>query len=125
MKGAVRSQILRLEREHAAAFNKGDIVGATRMFAPGFVGFSSTRHARIRGIAALAKTFRFYLKRSPELKYAIQQPKVDADGSIAIATFYWTVTPGRGRAIRGRGTHVFTRRGRVWRVVHEHFSRAH
>lgn len=125
MSRAVQNQILRLEREHAAAFNAGDIRGATRMFAPRFVGFSSTKHARIQGITALANTFRFYLKRSPKMKYAIQQPKVAVNGSMAVATFYWKVTAGRGQAIRGRGTHVFARKGRAWQVVHEHFSRAH
>lgn len=125
MSRAVQNQILRLEREHATAFNAGDVRGATKMFAKGFVGFSSTRHARIRGITALAKTFRYYLKRSPKMKYTIQQAKVDVSGSMAVATFYWKVTPRRGKAIRGRGTHVFARKGKVWRVVHEHYSRAH
>lgn len=125
MSRAVQNQILRLEREHAAAFNAGDVRGATRMFAPGFVGFSSTQHARIRGITALAKTFKYYLKRSPKMKYSIQQVKVGVSGTMAVATFYWRVALGRGKAIRGRGTHVFVRKGKTWRVVHEHFSRAH
>jgi ketosteroid isomerase-like protein len=47
------------------------------------------------------------------------------NGSTAVATFYWTVQLGRGRKIHGRGTHVFTKQGKSWRVVHEHFSRAH
>ena len=59
------------------------------------------------------------------MRYSIQQPKVAVSGSIAVATFYWRVTPGRGKAIRGRGTHLFVRRGKSWRVIHEHFSRAH
>ncbi len=125
MSKVVQNQILRLEREHAAAFNEGDVRGATKMFAKGFVGFSSTKHSRIRGITALANTFKYYLKRSPRMKYSIQQAKVDVSGSMAVATFYWKVTLGRGKAIRGRGTHVFTRKGKAWRVVHEHFSRAH
>jgi hypothetical protein len=125
MSKAVQNQILRLEREHAVAFNDGDVRGATKMFATGFVGFSSTKHARIRGITALAKTFRYYLTRSPKMKYSIQQAKVDVSGSMAVATFYWKVTLGRGKAIRGRGTHVFTRKRKTWWVVHEHFSRAH
>ena len=125
MSRAVQTQILRLEREHAAAFNAADVRGATKMFAPGFVGFSSTRHARIRGITALANTFTYYLERSPKMKYTIQQAKVDVHGTMAVATFYWKVSPARGGSIRGRGTHVFTRKGKAWRVVHEHYSRAH
>jgi ketosteroid isomerase-like protein len=125
MSRAVQTRILRLEREQAAAFNAGDVGGATKMFAPGFVGFSSTKHARIRGISALANTFSYYLKRTPKMRYTIQKAKVDVHGAMAVATFYWKVSPARGRSIRGRGTHVFARKGKAWRVVHEHYSRAH
>ena len=125
MSRAVRSAILSLEREQARAINRGDIRGATRMFDNKFVGFSSTTHARLRGIPALARTFHYYLKRAPKMTYRIEQPHVHISGGTAVATFYWTVGLGKGRAVRGRGTHVFVRKGRNWRVVHEHFSRAH
>jgi ketosteroid isomerase-like protein len=125
MSSAVRQQVLRLEREQARAINRGDIRGAVRMFDAGFVGFSSTRHKRIRGLASLAGTFRYYRKRAPKMTYRIEQPHVHAVGDTAIATFYWTVGLGKGRIVHGRGTHVFVRKGREWRVVHEHFSRAH
>lgn len=128
MSAAVRRQILRLEQEQARAINRGDVRAATRMFHPSFVGFSSTRHARIRGLAALARTFRYYLQRAPKMTYRVQQPRVHVSGDTAVATFYWTVGLGKGRPprrVRGRGTHVFARQGRAWRVIHEHFSRAH
>ncbi len=125
MSKAIRKAILRLEREQARAINRGDVRGALSMFDKGFVGFSSTRHERIRGLGALAKTFNYYLKRAPKMSFRIEQPQVHASGSTAVATFYWTVGLGKGRRIRGRGTHVFARQGKNWRVVHEHFSRAH
>ena len=125
MSRVVRQQVLRLEREQAHAINHGDVRGATRMFGKGFVGFSSTKHKRIRGISALAKTFRYYLKRSPKMRYRILQPQVHVSGGVAVATFYWTVDLGRRQAIGGRGTHVFVQTRKDWRVVHEHFSRAH
>ncbi|OLE87454.1 MAG: hypothetical protein AUG07_00930 [Acidobacteria bacterium 13_1_20CM_2_60_10] len=125
MSKSVRRQILQLEREQARAINRGELPGALRMFDRGFVGFSSTRHKRIRGLSALRKTFQYYLRRSPKMTYHIEQPHVDFSGSTAIATFYWTVGLGRGRKIHGRGTHVFSEHGKSWRVVHEHFSRAH
>ncbi len=124
MNRKIRQQILQLEREQAHAFNRGDVKRALEMFDRDFVGFSSTRHERIRGLGALARTFHYYLKRAPRLVYRIEQPHVRAAGSTAVATFYWTVELGRGRPIRGRGTHVFARAGRNWRVIHEHFSRA-
>jgi len=125
MSGGVRREVLRLERQQASAFNRGDVAGALQIFDKGFVGFSSTRHERIRGLRALARTFHYYLRRAPKLTYRIEQPHVHTSGDTAVATFYWTVELGRGRAVRGRGTHVFARKGRSWRVIHEHFSRAH
>jgi len=124
MSKAIRRKILQAEREHARAFNRGDVRGAMLMFHKHVVGFSSTRHARIHGLSALKKTFLYYLKRAPKMFYHIEQPRVHSSGSTAVATFYWTVGLGKGRRVRGRGTHVFLRSGRNWRVVHEHFSRA-
>lgn len=118
-------QILQLERAQARAINHGDLPGALQMFDRGFVGFSSTQHKRIRGLAALRKTFVYYRKRAPKLVFNIEQPHVSVNGATAVATFYWTVQLARGRKIHGRGTHVFTKQGKNWRVVHEHFSRAH
>jgi ketosteroid isomerase-like protein len=125
MSKAIRQQILKLEREQERAVNRGDIPGALRMFDRGFVGFSSTKHERIGGLAALARTIQHYLKQSPKMTYRIEQPHVHASGSTAVATFYWTVGLGQGRKVHGRGTHVFAKQGKSWRVIHEHFSRAH
>jgi ketosteroid isomerase-like protein len=125
MSKAARQQILQLEREQARAINQADLRGALTMFDRSFVGFSSTQHKRIRGLGALRKTFHYYLKRAPKMSYHVEQPHVHVSGSTAVATFYWTVGLGRGRKIHGRGTHVFARQGKNWRVVHEHFSRAH
>ncbi len=125
MSRAIRQQILKAEREQVRAINRGDVRGALRMFHRSFVGFSSTRHERIRGLRALERTFHYYLKRAPKMTYRIEQPRVHTSGSTAVATFYWTVGLGKGRSVRGRGTHVFAREGKNWRVVHEHFSRAH
>jgi ketosteroid isomerase-like protein len=125
MTKAVEKQILRLEHEEAQAFNHRDVRGAVHMFDKSFVGFSSTQHERIRGLGALTKTFHHYLALSPKMAYRIEKPHVHVSGNTAVATFYWAVDLGGKRKIHGRGTHVFTRKGRQWRVVHEHFSRAH
>ncbi len=121
------------EREQVRAINRGDVRSALKLFDRGFVGFSSTKHQRIRGLGALRKTFEYYLKRAPKLAYHMEQPHVSVSGGTAVATFYWSVRLGRGRPgrtkqkarkIRGRGTHVFAKQGKEWKVVHEHFSRA-
>jgi ketosteroid isomerase-like protein len=125
MAKSVRGEILHFEREQVRAINRGDVRGALRLFDRGFVGFSSTKHQRIRGLGALRKTFDYYLKRAPKLVYHMEQPHVSVSGGTAVATFYWSVQLGRRRKIHGRGTHVFTKQGKEWKVVHEHFSRAH
>jgi ketosteroid isomerase-like protein len=125
MSKTTRRQILQLERAQVRAVNQHDLRGALQMFDRGFVGFSSTQHKRISGLGALRRTFTYYSKRGPKLSYHIEQPHVSVNGGTAVATFYWTVQLGRGRRIHGRGTHVFTKQGKNWRVVHEHFSRAH
>jgi len=125
MAKSVRGEILHLEREQVRAINRGDLRRALKLFDRGFVGFSSTKHQRIRGLGALRKTFDYYLKRAPKLAYHMEQPHVSVSGGTAVATFYWSVQLGRRCKIHGRGTHVFTKQGREWKVVHEHFSRAH
>jgi ketosteroid isomerase-like protein len=121
----VRGEILRLEREQVRAINRGDVRGALKLFDRGFVGFSSTKHQRIRGLGALRKTFDYYLKHAPKLAYHVEQPHVSVSGGTAVATFYWSVQLDRGDKIHGRGTHVFAKQRKEWKVVHEHFSRAH
>jgi len=122
---SVKTEILRMERQQEENFNHHQFGDILKHFAPGFVGFSSTRHARVEGKAALKKTFQHYLKQAPQVRYRIAQPTVQVLGQTAVASFYWTVTLGRKRKVRGRGSHVFVKRGRRWHIVHEHFSRAH
>ena len=118
-------EILRLERRQERDFNRRNLKACLAPFAPGFVGFSSTRHDRIAGLAALKKTFLYYMRQSPRMRYRIAQLRVQVFGEAAVATFYWTVQLEPGWQVRGRGTHVWVRRGKSWRIVHEHFSRAH
>lgn len=122
---ATQRQILRLERQQGKDFNRRNLPGCLAPFAPGFVGFSSTRHKRIAGRAALRKTFLYYMRQSPRLRYRLAQLRVQVFGDAAVTTFYWTVELEPGWQVRGRGSHVFVKRGRQWRIVHEHFSRAH
>jgi ketosteroid isomerase-like protein len=122
---AAEREILRLERQQVSDFNRRDLKALLEQFSSGFVGFSSTRYKRIGGRAALKKTFEHYLDQSPRLRYSITQPRVQVFDKTAVASFYWTVRLAPGRAIRGRGSHVYTKRGSRWSIVHEHFSRSH
>ena len=120
--------ILNIERAMVRDFNAGKIDLLLAHFHPRVVGFSSTKQERIAGRAAMRKTFDYYRKASPHMKYHIAQPEIHIFGEVAVATFYWRVDLGTGRprhSIQGRGSHVFARQDGRWLIVHEHFSRAH
>jgi len=120
--------ILGIEKEMVRDFNAGKIDELLGHFHPRVVGFSSTQQERIAGHAAMKKTFNYYFQASSRMKYQISQPQVQVMGDAAVATFYWTVELGAGRPrhlIKGRGTHVYAHQQGKWRIVHEHFSRAH
>jgi uncharacterized protein (TIGR02246 family) len=121
-------ELLRLEEEQAAAFNRRDVAAALASFSPEIVGFSSTRHERVKGVDALRETFEYYLRQAERVEYRISEPLVQVLDDTAIVSFYWMVVLSDGahrREIHGRGTHVFHREDGQWRIVHEHFSRAH
>jgi ketosteroid isomerase-like protein len=122
---SVEREILRMERLQAADFNRRDLDAIVEQFEPSFVGFSSTRHKRIAGRAALKKTFEHYLDQSPRVRYRIAEPRVQALDGTAVVSFYWVVELSPGHRIQGRGSHVLIKRGDRWRIVHEHFSRTH
>ncbi|MDZ7374900.1 MAG: nuclear transport factor 2 family protein [candidate division KSB1 bacterium] len=124
----VEQHLVELEQRQVEAFNRRAIDEVLAHFDPALVGFSSTRHDRLHGLEDLRKTFHYYLDQAEEVSYEIQDPEVVVYGDVAIVTFYWVVRltdGGRTRSVRGRGTHVYLRRNDSWKVVHEHFSRAH
>ncbi len=125
---AAEKAILAVEKAMVREFNAGKLDDLLAHFHPRVVGFSSTKQEKVSGQAAMRKTFEYYHKASPHMRYHIAKPAIHVFGDVAIATFYWTVELGTGRprhAIRGRGSHVFSKHDGQWMIVHEHFSRAH
>ena len=122
---AAERDILRLERQQVSAFNSRNLKALLAQFAPGFMGFSSTRYERIAGQAALKKTFQHYLDQAPQLRYLISRPRVQLFDKTAVVSFYWTVELSPGQKVQGRGSHVLVNRGGRWQIVHEPFSRSH
>lgn len=124
----IEQEIIRLEEEMAAAFNKRDLDEVLSAFDAGMVGFSSTTHDRIQSLEQLRKTFEYYLSEGETVEYEISDMLVKDFGTVAIASFHWLVTIQNGERtqhVPGRGTHVFLKKDGRWRIVHEHFSRAH
>lgn len=124
----IEKAILEIEKQQVAAFNQRDLKTVLSFFDKNIVCFSSTQHERITGRAGLRRTFEYYLKEAEQVQYRISQPVVQVYGDTAIASFYWTVKLINGskrRRIDGRGSHILVKRNGRWKIVHEHFSRAH
>jgi ketosteroid isomerase-like protein len=124
----VERAILEIEKKQAAAFNQGDLKTVLDLFDKNIVCFSSTQHERVTGRVGLRRTFEYYLKEADKVQYRISEPLVQIYGDTAITSFYWTVTLSSGsnrRKFEGRGSHVLVNQNGDWKIVHEHFSRAH
>ena len=123
-----KQEILLLEEKQVEAFNEGNIDKILTFFAPDLTGFSSTQHMRLASLGELRKTFEYYLSQAPKVDYTVSDPCVKIFGNTAVLTFYWSVYFKNGKKkkpIKGRGTHIYIKRNGEWKIVHEHFSRAH
>lgn len=124
----IENVILALEEDQVEAFNKGDIDKILSYYDSDIIGFSSTKHDRFIGLEDLRKTFEYYLQKTSKLEYSMSDPSVQVHGDIAILSFYWLVVMVFGktrREVQGRGSHVYMKKNDEWKIVHEHFSRAH
>ena len=120
--------LLAIEQACADAFNQRHPDKILNYFSEEIAGFSSTRHDRFHGKDELRKTIEFYLSEAGEVSFDISEPEVQSLGDVAVLSFYWRVTLRSGEketVIPGRGSHVYKKEGGDWKIVHEHFSRAH
>lgn len=122
------NELLAIERACADAFNRRQPDQILSYFSEEIAGFSSTRHHRFHGQDELRKTIEYYLSEAEEVSFDIEEPEVQDLGEVAVLSFYWRVILRSGEkesVIPGRGSHVFKKTGGQWKIVHEHFSRAH
>ena len=125
---SIEQGVADIEKTMMKLFNKGDVNGILKLFNDDFVGFSSTKHERLTNLSQLKKTFLYYLKEGDSVKYSIKNLKVKIIGESALSTFYWQVDIKKKKKVKsidGRGSHVFILRDDQWKIVHEHFSKAH
>jgi ketosteroid isomerase-like protein len=123
-----KQEIIALEEKQVDAFNNGDLDRLLSFFDSDITGFSSTQHMRLASLGELKKTFEYYKSKAPKVGYTISDPCVKFFENIAVLTFYWSVNFSNGKkkkSINGRGTHIYYKKNGGWKVVHEHFSRAH
>lgn len=124
----IKKQLITIEEEMATAFNKGDVDNILYYFDQDLIGFSSTIHERLGGLEELRKTFEYYLNQSEKMEVNITSPVVQVFGDTAVVSFYWVValmSNSNRREINGRGSHFYIKKSDQWKIVHEHFSRAH
>jgi ketosteroid isomerase-like protein len=117
-----------IEKSMVKLFNKKEIDKILKYFSQNFIGFSSTKHDRITQLSQLKKTFLYYLTGGDKVKYSIRNLKVKIYGELALTTFYWRVDiqkKQKTKAVEGRGSHLFLLIDTDWKIVHEHFSKAH
>lgn len=124
---ALEQKIRQIESEIADAFNRGEIDEIMDYFDDELIGFSSTKHVRLRGEEAMRRTFAYYLKHAEIMKFELDGVEVNSYGPVAVSTFYWSIflkSENTEHEVAGRGSHVFVDRDGEWKIVHEHFSRA-
>jgi ketosteroid isomerase-like protein len=122
------NDLIAIEENCAKLFNKRDLDELLKNFSENISGFSSTEHDRFQGQAELKKTFEYYLAEADNVTFEIMNPVATDLNEIAILSFYWRVTLLHGNKrveIPGRGTHVYLKKNGTWKIIHEHFSRAH
>lgn len=125
---AIQKEFADKERMMVKLFNAKDIDPILAFFDNSFVGFSSTKHERITKKSQLKKTFLHYLAEGEKVKYSIKSIKVDVLGECTVTSFYWQVDIHKKKKVKslnGRASHVFLQEGDDWKIVHEHFSKAH
>jgi len=117
-----------MEKSMVAHFNKREIDPILDYFSNDFVGFSSTQHERLTKRSQLKKTFLHYLDEGNPVKFSIKNIKVNIYGESVLTSFYWQVDIQKKKkvtSVNGRASHVYVQVGEEWKIVHEHFSKAH
>jgi ketosteroid isomerase-like protein len=124
----IQKEIVAIEKSIVKLFNERKIKEILDFFSPDFIGFSSTKHERLASLSQLKKTFFHYLEEGDTVTYKTKNLKVKIYGETALTTFYWIVDikkKSKTKSIDGRGSHIFLVTEAGWRIVHEHYSKAH
>ena len=126
--GDILKELMSVEQSCADAFNQAKVQDILAYFSDEISGFSSTSHQRFNGKSDLEKTFDYYLSEAEKVTFELSEPRAIDLGDMAILDFYWVVTLITGEKkseINGRGSHVYQRTNGEWKIIYEHFSRAH
>jgi len=125
---SIERSLVDIEKSMVKHFNKKETDEILKYFSTNFVGFSSTQHNRLTKLSQLKKTFLYYLTEGDKVKFSINNIKVKIYGELALTTFYWEVQlqkKKKTKVVNGRASHLFLLIDTEWKIVHEHFSKAH
>lgn len=124
----IQKEFVGKEKAMVKLFNTKKIDSILEYFSDNFIGFSSTKHERLTRASQLKKTFLHYLSEGDKVKYSIKNLKVNIYGECALTSFYWQVDIHKKKKVKslnGRASHVYMQEADEWKIVHEHFSKAH
>jgi len=125
---SIQKEFANKERAMVKLFNAKKVDDILEYFDDSFVGFSSTKHERLTKKSQLKKTFLHYLDEGDSVKYSIKSLKVDILGECAVTSFYWQVDIHKKKKVKslnGRASHIYMQGAEDFKIVHEHFSKAH
>ncbi len=125
---SIEKVFVEIEKSMVKLFNAKKIDPILDYYSDNFVGFSSTKHERLTKLSQLKKTFLHYLTEGDPVKFSIKNIKVNVYGESVLTSFYWRVdihNKGKIISLNGRGSHIFVQLVEDWKIVHEHFSKAH
>ena len=114
-------EILALERQVMDGWQKGNPEPALEISDSEITFFHVMTDGRLNGLAAVRALYESYRGMSLFDSYEMVEPKVRADGDMAVLTYIF-VWRGGGATQRWNSTQVYRRSKEGWRVVHSHWS---
>jgi ketosteroid isomerase-like protein len=121
--------IHKLLQEEVEAINARDLKALSGIWSqdPGILLFDVSPPGRFQGWDRIGRSFKEFFDRLSEIHLKVDGVRVTVEGSLAYATYDWTMTGRMGSYVvddRGQATAVYRKESGGWRLVHAHYSAA-
>lgn len=120
--GALRDELVELERAALARWCSGDPSGFLELSAPDVVYFDPYRPRRVDGLEALTAIYEELRGKIFAKRFEILNPHVQRVGEGAVLTFNFASYGGTEEALRWNCTEVYRRDPGGWRIIQTHWS---